>query len=101
MSLTLLDDRVEWVNHSVPSIPNGLKQQISLSAGPLLKIKLQTSSLSAYLMSCMIPLEDIITARTGMWTAHDKCIAKTDKTFTIFTLEKKPNNVWWYVKGGR
>ena len=96
VSLTLLDDRLEWVNHSVPSIPNGLKQQISLSAGPLLKIKLQTSSLSAYLMSCMIPLEDVITARTGMWTAHDKCIAKTDKIFTIFTLEKKPNNVWWY-----
>ena len=92
-----MDDRLEWVNHSVPSIPNGLKQQIGLSAGPLLKIKLQTSSLSSYLMSCMIPLEDILTAKTGMWTTHDKCLAKTDKIFTIFTLEKKPNNVWWYV----
>merc|ERR1719209_2857472 len=44
----------------------------------------------------MIPLEDILTAKTGMWTTHDKCLAKTDKIFTIFTLEKKPNNVWWY-----
>ena len=47
-------------------------------------------------MNCGIPLEDIVIAKVGHWTSHEKCQRKSDKTVTVFALDKRPNSVWAY-----
>ena len=47
-------------------------------------------------MNCAIPLEDVVIAKVGHWTTHEKCQRKSDKTVTVFALDKRPNSVWAY-----
>ena len=67
-----------------------------LILGFTLPLRFEVSSSTSYIMNCFIPLSDVVIAKVGHWTTNDKCQRKSDKTLTVFALDKRPNSVWAY-----